>query len=71
MEAKPNPFPVAIQNQETPASPNHKNVEGDTIFSFSVFTLQGKQLERRFWKQLKRRRSGANALLSSPPKVAA
>ncbi|XP_033610256.1 uncharacterized protein LOC111871707 isoform X3 [Cryptotermes secundus] len=31
----------------------------------------GKQLERRFWKQLKRRRSGANALLSSPPKVAA
>lgn len=31
----------------------------------------GKQMERRFWKQLKRRRSGANTVLSSPPKVAA
>jgi len=28
--------------------------------------LQGKHMERRFWKQLKRRRSGANAVISSP-----
>jgi hypothetical protein len=71
VKAKPNLFPVALQNQETPASLNNKNVTGDTIFSISVLISQGKQLERRFWKQLKRRRSGANTVLSSPPKVAA
>ncbi|XP_069696401.1 uncharacterized protein PsGEF [Periplaneta americana] len=31
----------------------------------------GKQLERRFWKQLKRRRSGSNAVISSSTQVAA
>jgi len=57
---------LTFQNQETPTSPTN-----DMFFPFIFLVSQGKQLERRFWKQLKRRRNGANAIISSPPQVAA
>jgi hypothetical protein len=70
VEAKSNLFAVACKNQETRSWLNNKNV-GQSTFSCLVLILQDKQLDRRFWKQLKRRRSGANAVLSPPPGVAA